>query len=57
MQDCIIECFYVDTQSDYDFYKNNIKMFANAIVYGITEVDLGRNNKPQIVGKLNKNEL
>lgn len=40
MEAIILENFYVDTQSDYDFYKNNIEMFANAIVYAITGVDL-----------------
>jgi hypothetical protein len=41
MKAMLIENFYVDTKSDCDFFSNNIEMFANALVYGITEVDLG----------------
>lgn len=43
MEAIILENFYVDTQSDYNFFKANIEMFANAIVYGITGVDLKSN--------------
>jgi len=40
MKAMLIENFYVDTQSDCDFFSNNIEMFVNALVYGITGVDL-----------------
>lgn len=40
MKSMLIENFYVDTKSDCDFFSNNIEMFANALVYGITGVDL-----------------
>ena len=42
MEACLLENFYVDTQSDCNFFKANIEMFANAIVYGLTGVDLGK---------------
>jgi len=40
MKAMLLENFYVDTKSDCDFFSNNIEMFANALVYGITGVDL-----------------
>ena len=41
MKSMLLENFYVDTKSDCDFFSNNVEMFANALVYGITGVDLG----------------
>lgn len=42
MKAMLIENFYVDTKSDCDFFINNIEMFANALVFGVTGVDLGK---------------
>lgn len=40
MKAMLVETVFVDNQSDVNFYRNNIESFANAIVYGITGVDL-----------------
>ncbi|WP_051540028.1 N-acetylmuramoyl-L-alanine amidase [Clostridium ihumii] len=42
MEAILLENFYVDTKEDYNFFKANINMFACAIVYAITGVDLGK---------------
>jgi hypothetical protein len=44
MTSMLLENFYVDTQSDCDFFSNNLEMFANALVYGITGVDIENKN-------------
>lgn len=44
MKAMLVENFYVDTQSDCDFFSSNLEMFANALVYGITGVDLESKN-------------
>ncbi len=44
MKAMLLENFYVDTQSDCNFFSNNIEMFANALVYGTTGVDLQNGN-------------
>ncbi|MEG1256774.1 MAG: N-acetylmuramoyl-L-alanine amidase [Clostridium sp.] len=40
MKALLLENFFVDTKSDVDFYNANKEMFANALVYGITGVDV-----------------
>ncbi|MEG0307627.1 MAG: N-acetylmuramoyl-L-alanine amidase [Clostridium sp.] len=45
MKAMLIENFFVDTMADCTFFTNNIEMFANALVYGITGVDL-KNTSP-----------
>ena len=44
MKSMLLENFYVDTKSDCDFFSNNVEMFANALVYGITGVNLENGN-------------
>lgn len=42
MEAILFENFYVDNADDYNFFKNNVEMFSNAIVYAISGTDLTR---------------
>ncbi|MHC1682584.1 MAG: N-acetylmuramoyl-L-alanine amidase [Clostridiaceae bacterium] len=46
MKAMLVEICFVDNQSDVAFYRSHIENIANAIVYGITGVDLRNQAKP-----------
>jgi hypothetical protein len=48
MKAMLLENFYVDTQSDCNFFSNNIEMFANALVYGITGIKIESSQTTEI---------
>lgn len=47
MEAVLVENFYVDTASDYNFFKNHVEMFANAIVYAVSGKDLTNTAPPK----------